>query len=243
MPVSRQSLPGSEPVFNTVQPPRSRPAGSAPSAGPQNTRSNKRRPACAAKVGVQRLTSRDPDQQTGPQVRAGARVADPRRYQQPRELAAVGRPRARGTTAAREHHSCEPPTTPRASCNGTPALAHQEYFRCRRTARGVAAHTAERLRAMAIKMVIGWRIQLMVREVPDCGRLLLRAAFARSRPCVDRVRAPSRLPPRRASATLSVWSGASAGGSDRPTRPGAQLMWHGYTQLVGHGRRTGDEIG
>jgi hypothetical protein len=54
-------------------------------------------------------------------------------------------------------------------------------------------HTAERLeRAMAIKMVIGWRIQLMVqlgREVPDLpgdllfsdGELRVLATFARSR--------------------------------------------------------------
>ena len=62
-------------------------------------------------------------------------------------------------------------------------------------------HTAERLeRAMAIKMVIGWRIQLMVqlgREVPELpgdllfsdGELRVLATFARSR----KLPAPARL--------------------------------------------------
>ena len=77
---------------------------------------------------------------------------------------------------------------------------------------------------MAIKMVIGWRIQLMVqlgREVPDLpgdllfsdGELRVLATFARSR----------KLPP---PARLGGWLG-------RPREPpGAQLLWHGYTQLV-----------
>ena len=68
-------------------------------------------------------------------------------------------------------------------------------------------HTAERLeRAMAIKMVIGWRIQLMVqlgREVPDLpgdllfsdGELRVLATFARSR----KLPPPARLGERRRS--------------------------------------------
>ena len=66
--------------------------------------------------------------------------------------------------------------------------------------------------------VIGWRIQLMVqlgREVPDLpgdllfsdGELRVLATFARSRTLPP----PTRLG--RASATPSVWSGVSAGGS------------------------------
>ena len=98
----------------------------------------------------------------------------------------------------------------------------EEYFRVLKSGCKVEElqhHTAERLeRAMAIKMVIGWRIQLMVqlgREVPDLpgellfsdGELRVLATFARCRH-------------RRASATPSVWSRVSAGGSGaHATRP------------------------
>ena len=72
----------------------------------------------------------------------------------------------------------------------------EEYFRVLKSGCKVEElqhHTAERLeRAMAIKMVVGWRIQLMVqlgREVPDLpgdllfsdGELRVLATFARSR--------------------------------------------------------------
>ena len=74
---------------------------------------------------------------------------------------------------------------------------------------------------MAIKMVIGWRIQLMVqlgREVPDLpGDLLFSDGELRVPPPSPAHASCRRL---RASATRSVWSGASAGGSDaNATRP------------------------
>ena len=114
----------------------------------------------------------------------------------------------------------------------------EEYFRVLKSGCKVEElqhHTAERLeRAMAIKMVIGWRIQLMVqlgREVPDLpgdllfsdGELLVLATFARSR----------KLPPP-ARLGDAVGLVARLGGWLGRTRdpPGAQLMWHGYTQLV-----------
>ena len=89
-------------------------------------------------------------------------------------------------------------------------------------------------RAIAIKMVVGWRIQLMVRlgrEVPELpsellfsdGELRVLATFAR----------PRELPPpeRLGDAVGLV---ARLGGWLGRTRdpPGAQLMWHGHTQLV-----------
>ena len=101
----------------------------------------------------------------------------------------------------------------------------EEYFRVLKSGCKVEElqhHTAERLeRAMAIKMVIGWRIQLMVqlgREVPDLPADLLfpMASCACSPPSP----AHASCRRRRASATRSVWSGASAGGSDaNATRP------------------------
>ena len=114
----------------------------------------------------------------------------------------------------------------------------EEYFRVLKTGCKVEElqhHTAERLeRAMAIKMVIGWRIQLMVqlgREVPDLpgellfsdGELRVLATFARSR---------TLPPPTRLGDAVGLV--ARLGGWLGRTRdpPGAQLMWHGYTQLV-----------
>ena len=101
--------------------------------------------------------------------------------------------------------------------------------------RGRNDRTAERLeRAIAIKMVVGWRIQLMVRlgrEVPELpsellfsdGELRVLATFARSRELP---------PPERLGDAVGLV--ARLGGWLGRTRdpPGAQLMWHGYTQLV-----------
>ena len=114
----------------------------------------------------------------------------------------------------------------------------EDYFRILKSGCKVEElqhHSAERLeRAIAIKMVIAWRIQLMVRlgrEVPELpsellfsdGELRVLATFARSR----------KLPPpeRLGDAVALV---ARLGGWLGRTRdpPGAQLMWHGYTQLV-----------
>ena len=114
----------------------------------------------------------------------------------------------------------------------------EEYFRVLKSGCKVEElqhHTAERLeRAMAIKMVIGWRIQLMVqlgRDVPDLpgdllfsdSELRVLATFARSRT----LPAPTRLGD-------AVGLVARLGGWLGRTRdpPGAQLLWHGYTQLV-----------
>ena len=114
----------------------------------------------------------------------------------------------------------------------------EEYFRVLKSGCKVEElqhHTAERLeRAMAIKMVVGWRIQLMVqlgREVPDLpgdllfsdGELRVLATFARSRS----LPAPTRLGDAVGLvARLGGWLGR------KRDPPGAQLLWHGYTQLV-----------
>ena len=96
-------------------------------------------------------------------------------------------------------------------------------------------HSAERLqRAIAIKMVVAWRIQLMVRlgrEVPDLpGELLFSDAELR----VLTVFAKSRQRPPPARLGDAVELVARLGGWLGHTRdpPGAQLMWHGYIQLV-----------
>ena len=114
----------------------------------------------------------------------------------------------------------------------------EDYFRVLKSGckvEDLQHHTAERLqRAIAIKMVIAWRIQLMVRlgrEVPDLpaellfsdAELRVIAVFAKSR---------QRPPPTRLGAATELV--ACLGGWLGRTRdpPGAQLMWHGYTQLV-----------
>ena len=114
----------------------------------------------------------------------------------------------------------------------------EDYFRILKSGCKVEElqhHSAERLeRAIAIKMVVGWRIQLMVRlgrEVPELpGELLfcdtelrVLATFARSRD----LSSPARLGEAvELVARLGGWLG-------RPRDPpGAQLLWHGYTQLV-----------
>ena len=115
----------------------------------------------------------------------------------------------------------------------------EDYFRILKSGCKVEElqhHSAERLeRAIAIKMVVGWRIQLMVRlgrEVPELPaevlfsdiELRVLATFARSR---------SLAPP------PALGRGGRAARSSRRvvwarTRdpPGAQLLWHGYTQLA-----------
>ena len=114
----------------------------------------------------------------------------------------------------------------------------EEYFRVLKSGCKVEElqhHSAERLeRAMAIKMVIGWRIQLMVqlgREVPDLpgdllfsdGELRVLATFARSR----------KLPPPTRLGDAVGLVGRLGGWLGRQRDPpGAQLLWHGYTQLV-----------
>ena len=114
----------------------------------------------------------------------------------------------------------------------------EEYFRVLKSGCKVEElqhHTAERLeRAMAIKMVIGWRIQLMVqlgREVPDLpgdllfsdGELRVLATFARSR----------KLPPPTRLGDAVGLVGRLGGWLGRPREPpGAQLLWYGYIQLV-----------
>ena len=114
----------------------------------------------------------------------------------------------------------------------------EEYFRVLKSGCKVEElqhHTAERLeRAMAIKMVIGWRIQLMVqlgREVPDLpgellfsdGELRVLATFARSR----------KLPPPARLGDAVGLVGRLGGWLGRPREPpGAQLLWYGYIQLV-----------
>lgn len=114
----------------------------------------------------------------------------------------------------------------------------EEYFRVLKSGCKVEElqhHTAERLeRAMAIKMVIGWRIQLMVqlgREVPELpgdllfsdGELRVLATFARSR----------KLPPPTRLGDAVGLVGRLGGWLGRQRDPpGAQSLWHGYTQLV-----------
>ena len=114
----------------------------------------------------------------------------------------------------------------------------EEYFRVLKSGCKVEElqhHAAERLeRAIAIKMVVGWRIQLMVqlgREVPELpgellfsdGELRVLATFARSR---------TLPPPTRLGDAVGLVGrlGGWLGRTRDP--PGAQLLWHGYTQLV-----------
>ena len=95
-------------------------------------------------------------------------------------------------------------------------------------------HAAERLERAIATMVVGWRIQLMVqlgREVPELpgellfsdGELRVLATFARSR---------TLPPPTRLGDAVGLVGrlGGWLGRTRDP--PGAQLMWHGYTQLV-----------
>ena len=114
----------------------------------------------------------------------------------------------------------------------------EDYFRILKSGCKVEElqhHTAERLeRAIAIKMVIAWRIQLMVRlgrEVPELPaevlfsdiELRVLATFARS--C-------NLVPPQHLGEAVQLLArlGGWLGRARDP--PGAQLLWHGYTQLA-----------
>ena len=99
-------------------------------------------------------------------------------------------------------------------------------------------HSAERLeRAMAIRMVIAWRVMLMTllgREVPELPAELLFSDielrvlgdFAQTR------RRPRARPTQLGEAVLlvAILGGYLARNHDPP--PGHQLMWHGYTKLA-----------
>ena len=114
----------------------------------------------------------------------------------------------------------------------------EDYFRILKSGCKIEElqhRTAERLqRATAIKMVVAWRIQLMLclgREVPELPAELLfsdtelrvLAVFARSR----KLPIPQHLGEAvQTLARLGGWTGRSR------DPPGAQLLWHGYIQLA-----------
>ena len=210
----------------------------------------------AAKVEVQRLSARVKASKQARKDRRAERVADVTlRYQQVPLPCPGDEPVALWVVHVREEQpppAAEPLewfllTTLRVSSadDATRILQWyvrrwriEEYFRVLKSGCKVEElqhHTAERLeRAMAIKMVIGWRIQLMVqlgREVPDLpgdllfsdGELRVLATFARSR----------KLPPPARLGDAVGLVGRLGGWLGRQRDPpGAQLMWHGYTQLV-----------
>ena len=167
----------------------------------------------AAKVEVQRLSARAKASKQARKDRRAARVAEVTlRYQQVALPCPGAAPVALWVVHVREEQpppAAEPLewfllTTLRvtSAVDATRILQWyarrwriEEYFRVLKSGCKVEElqhHTAERLeRAMAIKMVIGWRIQLMVqlgREVPDLpgdllfsdGELRVLATFARS---------------------------------------------------------------
>ena len=210
----------------------------------------------AAKVEVQRLSARVKASKQASKDRREARVADVTlRYQQVALPCRGKEPAALWVVHVREEQpppAAEPLewfllTTLRVSSADDAMRILQwyvrrwrieEYFRVLKSGCKVEElqhHTAERLeRAMAIKMVIGWRIQLMVqlgREVPDLpgdllfsdGELRVLATFARSR----------KLPPPTHLGDAVGLTARLGGWLGRPREPpGAQLLWHGYTQLV-----------
>ena len=115
----------------------------------------------------------------------------------------------------------------------------EDYFRILKSGCKVEElqhHTAERLeRAIAIKMVVGWRIQLMLRlgrEMPELPPELLfsdielrvLASFARSR----KLDPPSQLGE---TVQLLARLGGWLGGRTRDP-PGAQLLWYGHAYLA-----------
>ena len=209
-----------------------------------------------AKVEVQRLSARAKASKQARKDRRAARVAEVTlRYQQVALPCPGAAPVELWVVHVREEQpppEAEPlewfllTTLPVTSPADAMRILHwyalrwriEEYFRVLKSGCKVEElqhHTAERLeRAMAIKMVIGWRIQLMVqlgREVPDLpgdllfsdGELRVLATFARSR----KLPPPARLGDAVALvARLGGWLGRTR------DPPGAQLMWHGYTQLV-----------
>ena len=128
----------------------------------------------------------------------------------------------------------------------------EDYFRVLKSGcriEDLQHHTAQRLqRAIAIKMVIAWRIHLMIRlgrEVPELPAELLfsdtelrmLAAFAQQ----NRYPAPANL----GKAVLVVARlGGWPGGRSRDP-PGPQIMWDGYRDLalldLGHRLTSNDE--
>ena len=213
-------------------------------------------PGGAAKVEVQRLSARVKASKQARKDRRAARVADVTlRYQQVALPCPGAAPVELWVVHVREE---QPPpgaeplewfllTTLRVTSTADATRILQwyarrwrieEYFRVLKSGCKVEElqhHTAERLeRAMAIKMVIGWRIQLMVqlgREAPELpgdllfsdGELRVLATFARSRALPPPVRLSDAVG---LTARLGGWLGRSR------DPPGAQLLWHGYTQLV-----------
>ena len=210
----------------------------------------------AATVAVQRLSARAKASKQARKDRRAARVAEVTlRYQQVALPAPGATPVELWVVHVREQ---QPPPTAEplewfllttlrvtSTADATRILRWyalrwriEEYFRVLKSGCKVEElqhHAAERLeRAMAIKMVIGWRIQLMVqlgREVPDLpgdllfsdGELRVLATFARSR---------TLPPPTRLGDAVGLVGrlGGWLGRTRDP--PGAQLLWHGYTQLV-----------
>ena len=196
-------------------------------------------------------------QQTGPQgppcgagrrrdaaLPAGA-AALPRR----RAGHTVGRPRARGTTAARgraagvvpaDHVACDQPRRRHAHpAMVRSALAHRRVLPGAQVGlqgRGVAAPLGRAARTRH-----GHQDGPRMAHPVD-GPARTRSARPAEATCCSPMASCACSPPspahascrrRRASATLSVWSGASAGGSDaNATRPAHSCLWHGYTQLV-----------
>ena len=214
-------------------------------------------PACgAAKVEVQRLSARAKASKQARKDRRAERVADlTLRYQQVALPCPGAAPIELWVVHAREEQpppAVEPlewfvlTTLPVNSTADATRILHwytlrwriEEYFRVLKSGCKVEElqhHTAERLeRAMAIKMVIGWRIQLMVqlgREVPDLpgdllfsdAELRVLATFARSR---------ALPPPTRLGDAVGLVARLGGWLGRQRDPPGAQLMWHGYTQLV-----------
>ena len=201
-------------------------------------------PGGACTVEVQRLSARVKASKQARKDSRAARVADVTLRYRKVALPCPGAAAVElGVVHAREEHP--PPTTEplewfvlttlpvTSTADATQVLRWyvlrwriEEYFRVLKSGCKVEElqhHTAERLeRAMAIKMVIGWRIQfdgpararggLNCRA--NCCSLMASCACSPPSPARARCRHP------RASATPSVWSGASAGGSGAPaTRP------------------------
>ena len=210
----------------------------------------------AAQVEVQRLSARVKASKQARKDRRKARVADVTLRYQPVALPCPGdEPVELWVVHVREQ---QPPpggkplewfvlTTLRVtSTDDATQILHwyslrwriEEYFRVLKSGCKVEElqhHTAERLeRAMAIKIVIGWRIQLMVQARPRSARPAGRPAVLRWR--VARARHLRPLTQAAAAARLGDavgLVGRLGGWLGRPREPpGAQLLWYGYIQLV-----------